>query len=295
MKKKAISFILNPISGTGKQKNIAQLIDRHLDATKFDFQIFNSEHAGHMGDLAKESIAKGFEIIVVIGGDGSINEVFPNLLHTDIIFGIIPTGSGNGLARFLKIPLNPKKAIQLINQLPVQKIDTAEINGHPFISIAGVGFDAHVADMFSGNEKRGFWSYLKISFNTYFSYEEKNYTFNLNGNDRKKIQAMMVCFANSDQFGNNVKISPKAKLNDGLIDVCVVNKFPFWNIPFSMFLVFTGLVEKSNYYKRYQTKNLRLISDGKQMVNIDGEPIQMDAEIELNVIPSSIKIISTKK
>jgi len=122
MKKKAISFIINPISGTGKQKNIVQLIDHHLDTTKFDFQIFKSEHAGHMGDLAIESIAKGFEIIVVIGGDGSINEVFPNLLHTDIIFGIIPTGSGNGLARFLNIPLNPKKAIQLINQLPVQKM-----------------------------------------------------------------------------------------------------------------------------------------------------------------------------
>lgn len=292
---KKIAFIFNPISGKGKQKNIPQLIEKNLDATKFEFQLFNSEHAGHMNILAKEAINKGFEIIVVIGGDGSINEVFPNLMHSNIIFGIIPRGSGNGLARFLNIPMNPKRAIKLINQLSIQEIDTAEINGHPFISIAGVGFDAHVANMFSGNEKRGFWSYLKIVFNTYFSYSEKTYSLKLEEEKEKNIKAMMICFANSNQFGNNVIISPNAKLNDGLIDVCVVNKLPFWNIPFSMFLVFTGLVEKSNYYKRYQAKYLRLKSTEKQVVNIDGEPIKMDAEIELKVIPSSIKIIATKK
>ncbi len=294
MPKKKIAFIINPISGKGKHKNILELIDRYLDAKKFDFQILKSEYAGHMGSLAIESIAKGFEIIIVIGGDGSINEVFPNLLRSDIIFGIIPTGSGNGLARFLDIPLKPKKAIQLINQLPVQKIDTAEINGHPFISVAGVGFDAHVADIFSGNKKRGFRSYMKIIFKTYFSYKEKKYVINSNGDEIKEVQAMMICFANSNQFGNNVIISPKAKMNDGLIDICVVNKLPFWKIPFSMFLVFTSRVEKSNYYRRYQAKSFRLKSDKKQVVNIDGEPIRMDAEIELNIIPSSINIISTK-
>jgi len=291
---KKIAFIINPISGKGKQKNIPQLIDQYLDRKKFDYQIFNSNYAGHISALTKEIIAKGFEIIVVIGGDGSINEVFTHLIHTNIIFGIIPRGSGNGLARFLKIPMNPTKAIKLINQMPVQEIDTAEINGHPFISIAGVGFDAHVANMFSGNGKRGFWSYLKITFSTYFSYEEKTYTVSLNDEEEKKIQAMMICFANSNQFGNNAIISPKAKMNDGRIDVCVVNKLPFWNFPYSIFLVFSGLVEKSNYYKRYEVKKLRIKSNDKLVVNIDGEPIQMDAEIELNVIPLSIKIIAAK-
>ncbi len=294
MPSRKIAFIINPISGNGKQKYIPQLIDRYLDATKFEFQLFHSEYAGHMGVLAKEIKNKGFEIIIVVGGDGSINEVFPNLIHSDIIFGIIPRGSGNGLARFLKIPMNPKKAIKLINQLAIQEIDTAEINGHPFISIGGVGFDAYVASLFSGNQKRGFWSYLKITFKSYFSYKEKKYLVSLNGEEEKEIQAMMICFANSNQFGNNVIISPKAKMNDGLIDICVVNKLPFWNFPYSMFLVFTGLVEKSNYYKRYQAKNLQLKSTEKQMVNIDGEPIFMDAEIELKVIPSSIRIIAKK-
>lgn len=294
MSLKKIAFIINPISGKGKQKNIPQLINRFLDAKKFDYQIFNSEYAGHMSTLTIEIITKGFEIIIVVGGDGSINEVFPNLIHSKIIFGIIPRGSGNGLARFLNIPMNPKKAIQLINQLSVQKIDTAEINGHPFINIAGVGFDAHIAELFNKNKKRGFWSYFKIILNTYFSYKEKTFILELNNEGGKKIKALMICFANSNQFGNNMIISPRAKMNDGLIDVCVMNKIPFWLVPFNIFLAFTGLIEKSNHYKRFKAKNLRLSSSDKQVVNIDGEPIQMDADIELNVIPSSIKIISTK-
>ena len=294
MAKKKIAFIINPISGKGKTKRIPQLINNYLDADKFDPQIFNSEFAGHMSTLAIEAISEGFEIIIVVGGDGSVNEVFPNLIHSTIIFGIIPMGSGNGLARFLNIPLNPKKAIKLINQLPILEIDTAEINGHPFISIAGVGFDSHVADLFSKSTKRGFWSYLKISIKAYSSYKEHEYQINANNDDIENIKAWMICFANSNQFGNNAIISPKAKINDGLIDVCIVNKIPFWAIPFSMFLVFTGLVEKSRYHKLFRAKTVNIKTTKKQMVNIDGEAIPMDSEIELNMLPSSINIISPK-
>ena len=294
MSKKKIAFIHNPISGKGKQKNIPQLIGRHLDLMKFDFQIFNSEYAGHMSTLTIEALFEGFEIIIVVGGDGSVNEVFPNLIDSNIVFGIIPCGSGNGLARFLNIPMNPKKAIRLINKLPIQKIDTAEINGHPFISIAGVGFDSHVADLFSKSTKRGFWSYFKISLKAYSSYDENEYQIILNNGQTEKIKAWMICFANSNQFGNNVIISPKAKINDGLIDICIVEKFPFWAIPFSMILVFTGLVDKSRYYKRVAAQKVSIKSQQKQMVNIDGEAIPMDSEIELNVVPSSINIICPK-
>ncbi len=291
---KKIAFIINPISGKGRQKNIPKLIGRYLDAEKFDAQIFNSEHAGHMSTLTIEAISEAYEIIIAIGGDGSINEIFPNLVNTNIIFGIIPSGSGNGLARFLKIPLNPKKAIKLINQLPIQEIDTAEMNGHPFINIAGVGFDAEVAELFSQSKKRGFWSYFKISLSSYFSYKEKEYKISLDDGEVKKTKALMVCFANSNQFGNNFVISPKAKVNDGLIDVCIVNKIPFWAIPFSIFLIFAGLVNASRYYKRFRAKSVHLKSNEKQIVNIDGEPIAMETEIELNIKPSSINIICLK-
>ncbi len=294
MAKKKIVFIINPISGTGKQYGIEKKIKQYLDHKKFKSRIYYSEYAGHLTKKTQKAISKEFDYIVSVGGDGSINEVFQNLVGYDNVMGILPTGSGNGLARHLNIPLNLKKAIQLFNSHSILKIDTAEINQHPFVSIAGVGYDAFVAKLFDEAKNRGFWSYFKIVLSSYFHYKEKEYRISINDGETKSIKAFMVCFANSNQFGNNVQIAPQANINDGFIDVCIVKKIPIWAIPFTTFLLVTKKLEKSRYYRAFKAEKLKLHSTENLQVNIDGDPKQLGDTIELIVRPSSLNIVSPK-
>lgn len=291
MKKNTIIFIINPISGNKKQKNIVRYIDLYLNKENFDYKIFYSEYQKHMIKITTDAIANGSNIIIVVGGDGSVNEVMQNLIGTNIILGIIPTGSGNGLARYLNIPLNIKKAIRLINNFTIQKIDTGNINKHFFINAAGLGFDVVIAQKFSQFNKRGFWTYVMIVLKSYFSYREKEYLLKLNHIKKIRTKALLICFANSNQYGNEFRIAPKAKINDGLIDVCIINKIPIWVLPITLFLIYFNRIEKSRYYKHFQANDVYIESVNKQLLNLDGEYVQVNKKLKLTMYPSSIKII----
>ena len=145
---KKIVFILNPISGTGKQKKAIPIIEKYLDRSKYEYKILKTEYAGHASEIAQQAVQDKADIVVAIGGDGTINESFQALVNTELCFGIVPCGSGNGMARHLKIPRDLKKAIDLINKGNTRKIDSCSVNDRPFLSIAGVGFDAHIAKLF---------------------------------------------------------------------------------------------------------------------------------------------------
>lgn len=289
MSKDQLLILVNKSAGHGLSNNFERLIHKELRNSNFDYKIKHSERPGHLAKLAEEGVNEGAKIILIAGGDGSVNEVINTLYSTNIKLGIIPTGSGNGLARHLKIPFNIQKAIQIVKNGKTKLIDAASINRRPFISIAGTGFDALIAKHFLTRKSRGFWSYFKLVIKYYFGYKAIDYEI-FHDNGVQKERALMICFANSDQFGNNLSIAPQAIINDGYIDVCIVQKPPVWELPFTLIKLLLKRVDKSKYYQSFKTQHIRIKSTKKMLLNIDGEYFDADQEIEVKIIPQSVHI-----
>lgn len=287
--KKKICFIINPISGIGKQKVVEQLIKETLSDKNFDVQINYTKSPHHATELSKNAAQLNFDMVVAVGGDGSVNEVSKGLLHSSTALGILPAGSGNGLARHLGIPMDLKKAIGLLIQGKTMLIDTAQINGEHFINVAGIGFDAHIAALFSGYEKRGFWTYVKLIISEYLAYNEV--PFKIISKEKEKTEkAFLISIANGSQFGNNTFISPNSKLNDHKLELCLLKKIPFYALPMFAFQLFTKRVYLSNYISISSFEELTLISDTTKM-HLDGESLECKKELTIKIVANSLKVI----
>lgn len=221
--RKRIWLIINPISGTKHGEDIGLLARTTLDSSRFDLTLRYTERKGHGAEIAREAVAAGVDIVAAVGGDGTINEVASQLAGTDTALAIIPHGSGNGLAYHLQIPINVKKALQVINDLRIEKMDVGYVNGRPFFSIAGIGFDAKVAYDFEADPRRGFFTYFKHILHNYFQYKSCDYHITYDGRTID-TQAFFITFANSSQWGYNVRIAPMASMHDGKLDVCIVKR-----------------------------------------------------------------------
>ena len=290
MIKRRICFIYNPVSGTRRANRLEDLVKNNLDLDKFDYSIRETKSPKDAMRLASAAVQEKFDVVVAVGGDGTINEVVQGLGNAEVILGIIPGGSGNGLARHLEIPLEPDKAIQLINKLNTKTIDLATINGYPFASIAGLGFDARVANKYRKVKKRGLYGYFRVVTREFFSYREREYT--LTFNDQKLTRkALLLSIANSNQFGYNTIIAPTAQAWDGLLDIVIVKKFPIGELPRVIGLLFTGKIDQSSYIESYKTKEIFVERKRGKRVNIDGEAIKMGKEIFIRIQPAAIKVI----
>lgn len=288
--KERIAFIVNPVSGTGKQRNIVRQIEEYLDHDKYDATILYTSYAHHAVRIAQEVVDEGFPNLVAVGGDGSINDCVQNVIGSDVNFGIIPLGSGNGLARHLKIPLKIKDAIQVINRQNTMGIDTVSINNRIYVSIAGIGFDAQVAREFAFSSIRGFQTYFRIIFQTYPFYEPITYRLEVDGEEMSK-KALFISFANSNQFGYNTEVAPKAQLDDGLLDICIVKKVPLPMVFWTAQLLFTKQFEKSMYVQTIQAKDIKVFNNQGGWVNVDGEPMKLGEELHLKILPQSLRVI----
>jgi diacylglycerol kinase (ATP) len=290
MKKLRICFIHNPISGTRRLKGLEDLIRQNLDMHRFDYAIQRTSSSKDALRLASAAVKDNFDMVVAVGGDGTINEIVQGMGNTPLILGIVPNGSGNGLARHLEIPLEPEKAIKLINNLNIRTIDIASINDYPFASIAGLGFDARVANKYSKLKKRGFYGYSRVVMMEFFRYREREYTLSFN-NQTIKRQALLLSIANSNQFGYNTIIAPNAKADDGLLDIVILKKFPVGEIPRMIGLLFTGKIDQSTYIESFQTTEIHILRRRGKRVNIDGEAIKMGKEIFVRIQPAALKVI----
>ncbi|WP_378984833.1 diacylglycerol/lipid kinase family protein [Pedobacter lithocola] len=286
-----ILFVLNPISGGKAKSTIPTLIDKYLDKEKFNANFRITEYVGHAREIVDEALNKNFDIIVAAGGDGTINEVASKVLEYKKIMGIIPLGSGNGLARFLHIPQrNIKEAIRVINNLKTDKIDSATFNNKCFFNLAGMGFDAHLSSAFSKDKKRGLAGYVKLSLMEVFSYKNETYNLNIDGIDYTR-KAFAVTVANSSQYGNDVYIAPGASVKDGLLDVCIIKPFSLFQLPVLSYVMLKGKAENSDMIEIIKGKNIKIsrVKDGP--VHVDGEPLLMGSEIEININPLSLEVI----
>lgn len=289
---KRILFIINPVSGRRHLKNISGLIHKTIDRSKFDVSIQYTESKGHGQALSSEAVEANTDIIVAVGGDGTINEVAAPMIGSASILGIIPLGSGNGLARHLGISRSVRKAIGLINQMHHIAIDTAIINDRSFVSIAGVGFDAAVAHLFAKNDKRGFFSYLGIIRERFRNYQPQNYELVVDGEIQLKTDAFFISFANSNQFGYNTAIAPDASLTDGILNLCIVKKPDLWEMPIIAGLLFLKKIDRSKYVQILPARTIKLTQQHEQYVNLDGEAILMNTELNIKVMPKSLHIIT---
>ena len=283
-------FIINPISGTGKQENLEAIIDEFIDKDQFEYSFCFTKNKNEGTRLSSKALQEKTDIIIAVGGDGSINDIARSIVNTEISLGIIPAGSGNGLANHLKIPLKIQGAINVINRNKTIKIDTATINNQLFISIAGLGFDGLISKEYSKVTNRGFWPYFKLVTEEFNKYKERKYDILIDGK-RTKVKAMMINFANTDQFGYNTSIAPEAKINDGLIDVCILQKPPIIKIPYIVHQLFHKKIHHSKYLELIKAREVVVKQNKNRHINIDGEAMKLGKKIRVKINPASLKII----
>ena len=225
MKTKTV-VIVNPISGVGRQKRIETLLKQNLNQDLFDYTVIYTEYIHHGTELARQAVEHGANCVVAVGGDGSVNDVVNGIKDTGVTLGIIPCGSGNGLARSLKIPLQPWLAIRVLNQQHEQTIDTIVINDtYICANAAGCGYDAYIARLTQAAKTRGLAAYTNLILREYDRYKCSDYHLVVDGRDYYR-SAWFIAVANSQQFGYNLAVAPKAKLDDGLIDISIIDKVP---------------------------------------------------------------------
>ncbi len=289
-KKKRVLFVVNPISGGKKKKSFEKRVIADLDLALYDAKFTFTEYAGHANELASQAVADQMDVVVAVGGDGTINEIASALTGTDTVLGIIPEGSGNGLALYLGIPLNERAAIRRLNGFEHMTIDSGVINGLPFFNMAGLGFDASVSDRFANDNIRGPIGYLRAVLREISTYKPKRYTLDIDGKSIER-EAFMISVANSPQYGNNAYVAPQASVTDGLLDVCIIHKFPLYTTPMMVFHLFNKSADRSEYVEIIPGKQIRIERETADAVHVDGEPKEMGAVLEISVNPGTLRIL----
>ena len=292
--KKKIVFVVNPISGTQSKKAILKWIDERMDRSIYDYSIVKTEYAGHATQSAASAAQNKVDVVVAIGGDGTINEIARSLVHTETALGIIPCGSGNGLARHLRIPMEPKAAIDVINQGNRLCIDYGKINNIPFFCTCGVGFDAFVSLKFADSGKRGLLTYLENTLHESLTYQPETYEIE-NEEGTVKYKAWMIACGNASQYGNNAYIAPHASLTDGLMDVTIMEPFTVLDVPSLSFQLFNKTIDQNSRVKTMRAKKIKIHRTQDGVMHFDGDPLMAGKELEVEIIPSGLYVIASEK
>ena len=289
--KKRIVFILNPISGTHSKKEIPGLIDKLLDKEQFDYELRLTEYAGHAAEIAKESATEGIDVVVAIGGDGTVNEVARSLVHTKTALGIIPCGSGNGLARHLCLPLDIKSAIRIINAFRIEDFDYGVINDLPFFCTCGMGFDAFISLKFAEAGKRGPITYVENVLKEGLNYRPETYEVE-DETGAKRYKAFLIACANASQYGNNAYIAPGATMKDGMMDVIIMEPFDTLEAPQIAADLFMKTLTNNSKIKTFRTKSLRIHRETEGAIHYDGDPIMTGKDVDVHIEHMGIKIVT---
>jgi YegS/Rv2252/BmrU family lipid kinase len=289
--KKKILFIINPISGGHHKAKMIRSIFKLLDNNKFDVFITHSKQAGEASKIAQKAVEDHFDILVAVGGDGTINEIASQLVNTNIALAIVPCGSGNGLARDLGISLHYKKAIKQINTLNIKQIDVGVCNQQYFFSLAGIGYDAKVAYDFNRGKKRKFLGYLWAIVKDYFTSTNQHFEMEFE-NEKIGGKFFFVTVANSSQWGYNVKVAPQAKLDDGILHIVLCKKPSFLSlIPFCV-KILSGNATKSSFIDIKTSKSMSLSSHNEFFYHLDGDAKEVAGKVEVNILTKSLNIIA---
>lgn len=293
-----ILFFINPVSGTRNKLSLEKTIINHCEKNFAAFEILFTSKDGDYAFLKEKTEKEFITDIVICGGDGSIGPIVSHLLDVKVNIGIVPLGSGNGLARSAGIPNSIDKALEIIFYGTPKFVDAFTVNKRLGCQIVGLGFDAFIAQEFARARKRGLSTYTKLAIKHFFKAKSYNFEFDINGN-RESVEAFIFCVSNANQFGNNLKIAPKASLNDGLLDVVIVKKTTKLNvlISFVQHVLFGTKNPKSitvsakKNLEYFNAQNIRIINKSNAPVHIDGDPLEVEKEYTIEILPSAYKLI----
>jgi len=291
MSENKVLFIINKYSGTGyspalEGKILAQCENKNLECT-----IEFTREQGHATTLARMAVDENYKMVFAVGGDGTMNEVAQGLLRSTVAMGIIPKGSGNGLARHLRIPLSIDNALKLLDMEKTIEIDTININNHLSVNVSGIGFDGHVAEMFARDGKRGLFTYGKLVISQFNKFEAFECQITLDGITTKE-NLFSISFANSSQFGNNAFIAPTASLCDQLIDVCMVNKMNTLQGLQFVRKLFNKTLTQSKQVRISQAREIKITTIKEIPFHIDGEAAEATTSFDIRINPSSLRVIT---
>lgn len=296
-KKKKILFIVNPISGTSSKTFVVKLVEDYLDKTLYEYAVAKTEHVGHATELAQEAAKGGADVVCAIGGDGTVNEVASGLVHTQTALAIVPSGSGNGLARHLRIPTDPLSAIKIINRGRTQCMDYGIVNSRPFFCTCGVGFDAFISQRFAQSGRRGPVSYLENVLNSSLNYHPETYDIDIiNDKEGQEVhevhKAFLISCANASQYGNNAYIAPSASVRDGIMDVTLIEPFTAIEAPQIAIQLFNGTIDQNSRIKTFQCKRAIIRRSKPGVVHFDGDPMQTSEIVNVEIVHNGLLCVS---
>jgi YegS/Rv2252/BmrU family lipid kinase len=290
---KKVLFIVNKYAGAGFQPEVEGLMINACETRDIECTIEFTQSRGHATELAGEAAAKGFQCVIAVGGDGTVNEVAQGLVFSAMPMGIISRGSGNGLARHLGISLKLKDALTGLFDSRVMAMDTFTVNGKLSLNVSGIGFDGHIANLFGGKIKRGLLGYVKLTIQEYIQFKE--FSFQLS-NSKETIdqKAFIVAIGNSSQYGNNARIAPAASVCDGILHVTMLKKVPAHRADF-IYAMFAGDIQKSIFCETLETSSLHIKTSAPVAYHIDGEPCGINDSFEIKILPSTLQVLVPNK
>ena len=294
MKKSPIYVIINPVSGSESKQNIPEMIAGAFDQRQFDVIIRITGYPEHATEIAREAINNNVSTVITVGGDGTVNEVARVLVDTDTTLGIIPSGSGNGLARELGIPMDTPKAIEIIRDNHTRIIDYGVANNHIFFTTCGVGFDAFVSEKFADEKKRGPLGYVRNVLESVIDFKSEDYEI-IYDEGAIKERAFIVTCGNASQYGNDAFIAPGANLEDGKMNVSILKPLNALEIPQTTLQLFTKNIDKNSKMITLITSNLVIKRSHPGIMHVDGEPVSTDREIHVKIVPKGLKVLAPSK
>lgn len=281
-------FIINEKSGRRRDLDIRGAIAR--GCAGWSTEILPCGRKEDLDAMIDRAERESFDVVFAVGGDGTVHETAKRLVHRRPALGILPTGSGNGFARHIGLPMEPDAALAALQQARVETIDTAEVNGERFLGVMGVGFDALVADRFASSTTRGLETYVREGLKSFGEFRAEDYEITANG-ETQRSRALVVAIANSGQYGNNARVAPLASLRDGLLDVVIVNDTSLVNVPLLLARLFAGSFHRSNFVTSLQAPEVTVRRPSAGAAHLDGEPVSLGEVLHVRVVPRSLRVL----
>lgn len=285
-----LRLIINPISGTHSKAGLADLITRSLHPMGMEVETVYTTCRGDATRIAREAVNDGLDAVLACGGDGTVNETARALCGSDVALGIIPAGSGNGLARHLNIPIDIEYSLRVIKEKNIVSCDFAQVNDNPFFCTFGMGFDAAVSHQFAKEKTRGLMTYIKSALEIYTHYHSAKYTIKIDDREPIERNAFLVACCNASQYGNNAFIAPEASITDGLLDVIVVNDASRFRTLLVGLDMMTGMIPHNTQTEIYQAREVKISRETEGPCHIDGEAVRMGKELSVKCMPGQIRL-----
>ena len=276
-------FVVNRRSGVRRRRDIHRIL---REACAWDYDIAESERKEDLDRIIDDASKSRVDVVFAVGGDGTVHEVAKRLIGRELALGILPTGSGNGFARHVGLPMNVRRSLEACSQTRIVEIDTARVNGIPFVATMGIGFDAWVADQFAMSRMRGLHTYAAIALRGFLGYKALEYEIDIDGESHRR-RALIIAVANANQYGNNARIAPLASLQDGLLEIVIVDRVS----PAAAFRLFNGTLDRARGVTMLRGKRIAIRRPSAGAAHLDGEPVRLPETLDIEVVPRSLRVL----